>query len=135
MTGGNRRRRVPEVVPEPGFYDDGPVFLRISLRTAGRRWPVPGFPREVNDRELDNDDVHDWVRVTQNSRAAYAYRDQLVREHLLPPRSVAVVRFREADAPGESPHPCDGIAPRSSLDRVRETGRTTERPVVPGHPG
>ncbi len=91
------RGRVVETIPPPGAYGDGPVYLRISRRTAGKRWPVPGFPREVNDHELENDEVHDWVRVTQNSHAAHAYRDQLIHGHLLPPRSVAVVRFRVAD--------------------------------------
>lgn len=90
-------RRVAETVDAPGVYDDGPVYLRVNRRAAGRRWPVPGFPREVNDRELENDDVHDWVRVPRNSRAAHAYRDQLVQEHALSPRAVAVVRFRAVD--------------------------------------
>jgi hypothetical protein len=95
-------RRAAETVPAPGFYDDGPVYLRINRRAAGRRWPVPGFTREVNDRELENDEVHDWVRVAQNSRAAHAYRDQLLQEHRLGPRAVAVVRFRTV---GDDTHP------------------------------
>ncbi|RZT86623.1 hypothetical protein EV383_3520 [Pseudonocardia sediminis] len=91
-------RRIAQTVPAPGVYDDGPVFLRVNRRAAGARWPVPGFEREVNDHELENDATYDWVRVPQNSRAAFVYLDRLVQEFRVPLRAVAVVRFRRSEA-------------------------------------
>lgn len=91
-------RRVAQRVPAPGAYDDGPVFLRIDRRAAGARWPAPGFEREVNDHELENDTAYDWVRVPQNSRAAFVYLDRLVQEFRIPGRAVAVVRLTRSEA-------------------------------------
>lgn len=47
-------------------------------------------------------EVHDRVRVAQNGRAAHAYRGQLLQEHRIGPRAVAVVRFRTV---GDDRHP------------------------------
>lgn len=91
-------RRVAQRVPAPGAYDDGPVFLRVDRRAAGPRWPAPGFEREVNDHELENDPAYDWVRVPQNSRAAFVYLDRLVQELGVPGRAVAVVRLTRSAA-------------------------------------
>ncbi len=91
-------RRIMQTVPAPGVYDDGPVYLRVNRRAAGPRWPVPGFEREVNDHELENDATYDWVRVPQNSRAAFVYLDRLVQESRVPVRAIAVVRLRRAEA-------------------------------------
>lgn len=90
-------RRAAQTVEAPGAYDDGPVYLRVNRRAAGARWPVPGFDREVNDHELENDLVHDWVRVGQNSWSAFVYLDRLVQEFRIPSRAVAVVRLRRPD--------------------------------------
>lgn len=94
-------RRTAQTVHAPGVWDDGPVYLRVNRRGAGARWPVPGYEREVNDHELENDPLYDWVRVPQNSRAAFVYRDRLVQEFRIPGRAVAVVRLRRAAAPDD----------------------------------
>ena len=90
-------RRIAQTVPAPGVYGDGPVFLRVDRRAAGSRWPVPGYEREVNDHELENDATYDWVRVPHNSRAAFVHLDRLVQELRFPGRAITVVRLRRSE--------------------------------------
>lgn len=86
------------VVPPPGGYGDGPVYVRVDKELAGDAWPVRhcGFSPEgeQEDQRCRDDTAHVYVRAA-NSHSAFVYHHWM-RQAGVPASALAVVRLSKA---------------------------------------
>ncbi len=90
MTGLVNPREVARVVPPPGAYGDGPVYVQVTKALAGKAWPRPGYEVKLGD-PWSFDTEHDYV-AAHNSHSAFVYI-RWMRQEGVPEAALSVVRI------------------------------------------